>query len=380
MKLTLALAAGTVAATTMTLTASAATGSTPTTGADGPFATMLSMAPEQSAELGSSAYVQYVDMAALWRRAGVEGGADERTAAFREISFVDSFPQPPALFGTMMMLQDSFGEVGFAFQHIEQEIAVMAPPDNLIVAVTSAPVADVVGAVETDPVWSADLSTVSTDHGDYFSWGDDGARLEIARRSSFRPLGQPGFLGVLGDADATVVRTIEAPTMVDALATIDGSAPSLADGWLFAPVIEAIADREVLFATAVPTPTLADPLAVISPDELLSAASLPAPPEGLVPYLGVVIVGSVAADGTGDVQTDILLVHLTPESAAENVARAQSWLAQTSPRVNAPYSELLPGATVSSEGTLLRVTVPGQLGYQRAQNLLFSRELLPIGA
>src|SRR5699024_7945038 len=75
MKLALALAAGTVASTTMTLTANAGTDGATTPVDDRPFAAMLALAPESAAKLGATTTIQYTDLAALWRRAGVEGSA-----------------------------------------------------------------------------------------------------------------------------------------------------------------------------------------------------------------------------------------------------------------------------------------------------------------
>jgi hypothetical protein len=375
MKIPLAIAAGALAASTMATAAGARDFVTTTVGDTTPFARMLQLMPEDAAVLGGSMTIQYTDIEALWRRAGVDGDADDRLAAFHDIAWIDTFPQPPIMFGNRLPEQDPLSEVGFAFQHILQEIAVVDPPSNIVVVATNASSSDVVGALESDPVWSADLTTIGTESSPYFAWGEDGASVDAARISTFRPLGQPGFLAVLGDQSATVVHTNQTEPMERALATANGAAPSLMESWLFEPVVAAVAGREVLYAMAFPAPTLPDPAAVIAADgslapELLDAATL------LLPYLGIVIVGST--DGGGEVQVDIFAVH-ADDHAADNVASAEAWLESESQRTGTPFSELLPGAQVSADGSLLRITASGQDTYRRAVAMAYTRELLPTG-
>ena len=66
----------------------------------------------------------------------------------------------------------------------------VAPPRRVVIAETTVSGDDVVDALETDPVWSADLEEVETDHGRYYAWGADGLAQDLTRRSAFRPLGQ----------------------------------------------------------------------------------------------------------------------------------------------------------------------------------------------
>ncbi len=361
-------------ATTVTATATARDSVTTPVG-ENPFARMLELMPESAAVPGGSMTIQYTDLEALWRRAGVDGDADDRLAAFRDIAWIDTFPQPPIMFGNRLPEQDPLTEVGFAVQHMLQEIAVVDPPGTIVVVATSASPSDVTGALESDPVWSADLTTVGTESSPYFAWAEDGTSVDASRISTFRPLGQPGFLAVLGDQSATVVHTNQTEPMESALATATGTAPSLAESWLFEPVVDAVAGREVLYAMAFPAPILPDPAAVIAADgslapELLDQSAL------LLPYLGIVIVGST--DDDGEVQVDIFAVH-ADERAADNVARAEAWLESASQRTATPFSELLPGAQVSADGSLLRITTSGQDTYRRAVTMVFTRELLPTG-
>lgn len=344
-------------------------------GPDIPFAEMLRLVPAEAIEPGGAMIVEYVDMAALWRRAGVEGGAGERLAAFREVEWIPSFPQLPHLFGNYPLDQDALTEVGLAIQHVEQEIAVINPPSRLLVVATSAPAADIADAVHADPNWSAELGVVTTDVGDYFSWGDDGLRQVLTRLSAFRPIGQAGFLAVLGDDAATLIRTLEAEPMEHTLAAAAGVATPLANGWLFEPVLGAVGQREVLFATAVARPTVSDPL--------LGGTGAPAVDgssegfDGVLPYLGIVVVGFAEGDGS---QTEILVVHASDELATANAARVNAWLDATSARAPLTFSELLDGAEVSADGVLVRIATGGDDSYRRAVSMIHTGELLPVGA
>ena len=77
-----------------------------------------------------------------------------------------TWTQTPQLFGPYAaQVDEARAEVGFSMFEIEREIAVLAPPRNITIAETSVTSDDVTAAVESDPLWSADLTTVESAGG-----------------------------------------------------------------------------------------------------------------------------------------------------------------------------------------------------------------------
>jgi hypothetical protein len=76
--------------------------------------------------------------------------------------------------------------------------------------------------------------------------------------------------------------------------------------------------------------------------------------------------------------TQILWPFGTPEAAADFVAVVQAFLAGDDPVTQQPTSELLPGATVDTVGSVVRLTVPAPT-YRTAVSMLMNRAL-PLGA
>jgi hypothetical protein len=320
------------------------------------------------------AVLQYVDMALAWDRIGAGADVDARTDAVGALSALPTWTQPAQLFGAYaMQLDEARAEVGFTFLDIEREIAVLAPPRNVFVAETSVDPETVAAAVHSDPLWSDVLTEVDHPHGGYFQWGDDPLATDLERRTPMRPLGQGGQLALVGsDSAATVVRTLDAADMEAVLDTLAGAESLLADPFI-AAALPAIGDGDVYQVSAIPEPTLLDPaLVMLSPEsaeQILAATVL------LQPYVGTVIVE--VDDGSGPV-AKVLLINGTAADAEANAALAEQALAENVDLNTAePLTDMLPGAEVSTEGTVVVVTLPFEGAYAQAQRMLVSRALFP---
>jgi hypothetical protein len=322
------------------------------------------------------ATLTYVDMDLAWDRAGV--GADgRRLDQLGVLVDPESWTQPPQLFSQRAAQVDAAeAEVGFSMFDIEREIAVLAPPRNVTIAETSVTSDDIAAAVESDPLWSTDLTTVESADGAYFQWTDDPAAPHVDRITPMRPLGQGGQLAVVADdAGSTVVRTLDPADMEAVLSTVAGSASSLLDTEFFAATVDALGKGAVLQAIGVPAPQPFDPgLQVLSTEALAQAL----PDVALVPAYGGVLIAELY-DGERT-QTEVLFAYGDAATAASSAPAFEQALAEgIDTTTNRPLAEILPGASVSVDGAVVVVTLPSQDGYRRAQQMLFARALFPTG-
>jgi hypothetical protein len=337
-----------------------------------PFEQSLDRLPA-SALSEESAALYYVDLERAWERAGIDPGADERERINAMIE-LPTWTQPAQLFGQRSaQLEEARAEVGFTMFDIDREITVQSPPHHTTIADTHVDPETITAAVQSDPLWSPELTTVEHPDGGYFQWGDDPMATEMSRLSPMRPLGQGGQLALIGsDADATVVRTVDAADMEALLSTVAGRSDSLLDVDMFAAAVDALGDGVVIQVTAVDEAIAFDPVSLsLSPENfeaLLAEMVL------LEPYEGVVI--AELYDGA-ESRTEILLVHASDEANAELVEQA---IAEgIDPITQQPLAEVLPGAEVSTVGPVVVVTLPFEGAYPQAQRMLMQRSLFPTG-
>ena len=360
--------------------ATAVVGSTvpsdPESVAQTPFEQSLDRLPADALE-ADGAVLYYVDLELAWERAGVGPEVDERFERVGSMIDLTTWTQPATLFGQYSaQLDEARSEVGFTMFDIDREVSVQAPPNNIAIAEVRVSPDDVTAAVETDPLWSAQLTTIEHPDGGYFQWGDDPLETQLELRTPMRPLGQGGQLALIGtDGEATVVRTIDAADMEAVLSTSAGDADSLLDDDFVAAAVAALGEGDVLQVMAVDEAIGFDPAALLlNPD---AAEQLLADLVLLQPYDGVVIADLYDGALTS---TEVLLVHPDPESAEANAALVEQALAENVDLVsNQPLSELLPDAAVSTEGPVVVVTLPFAGAYARAQRMLVERSLFPTG-
>jgi hypothetical protein len=365
-----------LAAALLAATGAASAPTDPDSGAPTPFERSLGRVPAAALD-AEGAMVTYVDMDLAWERAGVGTDPSERLDRISALVELPTWTQPPQLFAqTAALADEARAEVGFSMFEIEREIAVLAPPRNVMIAETAVTPEDVDTAVGTDLLWSSELTTVEHAAGTYFQWGDDPAAPNVDRISPLRPLGQGGQLAVLPDeGGSTVVRTLDAADMEAVLTTVAGGADSLLDTDFFAAVLPALGDGDVLQATSVQQPLLLDPAVLV-----LSTEAIEEVLESVVlvpPYRGLVI---AELYGGRESHAELLFVYGDAASADESVALFEQALAENiNLTTREPVAELFPDATVSAEGSVVVVSVPSQDAYRVAQRMLFERALFPVG-
>ena len=284
-----------------------------------------------------------------------------------------TYSQPPVLFVPDLDLDRSREEIGFTTLDIEREASVLAPPRRVVVADTTVTPDAVRTALTTDPVWSAELTKVD---------GADGAStratmtprctslaLAVAPAWPVRPPRRRGL------DHATVVQTLTADDMQAALATADGSAPSVLDTGPFAAAGRC-STMPASPCSAIGVPG-SDPVHAtarrIGGHDRATARLAPQ----LVPYASILVVEVVDPDDTP--RTEIEVTHSDDASAAANAQAMAAWLADgTDPVSGRPLSELLPGATVEAVGPVIRVVVDGPGHYHTATDMLLNRVLFPV--
>lgn len=354
--------------------------SPPASDAADAFSQALSRLPATALD-ADGAVLQYADLDLAWERAGVGEEVDERLEHQLVLSEMDTFTQPAQLFGQMAaMTEEARAEVGFTYFDIRREIAVLAPPRNVIFAETTVSAEQVVAAVRSDPVWAEELVDVDTPAGGYFVWDRDPLEMVLERRSPLRPLGQGGALAVIGDTDPTVVRAIFPADVEQVLTTSAGRSASLLEEGPINDAITAIpAGGDVVQVIALGAPIIFDPSGVLldpalpvdSIEDALAAITV------LAPYRSLVIVERW--DGERSI-ADVLLVHDDEQSAADNADVVEEWLRSgVDLRTGRPVAELLPNAEVTVDGVVLRVETPAPRAYAVAQRMVFDRSLLPVG-
>jgi hypothetical protein len=322
-----------------------------------------------------SAVLYFVDMELAWQRAGVGTDVHERLDQFGSLVALPTWTQSPQLFNQFFtQVDEARAEVGFTMFDIDQEITVQAPPQHITIAETRVDAEAVATALESDPAWSSELSTVEYPDGGYFQWGDDPMALDLARISPMRPFGQGGQLAIVGSAaEATVVRTVDAMDIEAVLSTVAGRADSLLDGDFFATALPALGDGDVLQAMAVDEAIAFDPA-----DLVLTEAGVEALLADMIllhPYRGVVI---AEIYNEGQSHTQVLLVHADEAAAEANAALAEQAIAEgLDAATREPLGELLPDAQVSTEGSVVVVTLPFEGAYPLAQRMLTQRSLFP---
>ena len=348
--------------------------SDPESPAQSPFEQSLDRLPADALDADGAA-LYYVDLEMAWERAGVGAEVEERFDRVGSMSTIPTWTQPPFLFAQYFaQLDEARAEVGFTMFDIDREISVQAPPNNVAIAEIRVSADDVAAAVQTDPLWSSQLTTIEHPGGAYFQWGDDPLATQLELRTPMRPLGQGGQLALIGsDSEATVVRTIDPADMEAVLSTAAGNGDSLLDDDFVAGAVAAIGDDEVLQVMAIDEAIRFDPAALIltpeAIEEILAETVL------LQIYDGLMIVDLY--DGA-ETRTEVLLVYPDAEAAETNAALVEQALAENDDLVSAqPLSELLPGAEVSTEGSVVVVALSFEGAYPLAQRMLVQRSLFP---
>jgi hypothetical protein len=362
-------------ATALVATTGAATIPTdPGGGAPTAFARSLDRVPAAALD-ADGAMVTYVDMDLAWDRAGIGSDPDERLDRISALFDPATWTQTPQLFGpSAMRVDEARAEVGFTTFDIAREIAVLAPPRSITIAETPVPPEDIAAAVESDPVWSADATTVETPDGDYYQWGDDPIAPNADRITPMRPLGQGGQLAVVADgAGSVVARTLEGADTV--LATMAGGQDSLLDTDLFATAVAALGKGAVLQAVGLPGAQPFDPAVIVlsteSIDQLLDDVVL-------VPRYDGLLLAEVY-DGERS-QTELVFAYGDAADADESVRVFERALAESvNTTTMEPLADVFPDATVRADGSVVVVTLPSEGAYRIAQRMLFERSLFPAG-
>ncbi len=333
-----------------------------------PFEQLLDRVPATALD-SDGAMLLYVDMDLAWQRAGVGEAEAERLERIGALADRTTWTQGPQLFAaSSRLVAEARAEVGFTMFDIEREVAVLAPPHDLMIADTDVSPDDIATVIELDPMWSAELELVDTPYGAYFQWGTDPAAVHADRISPLRPLGQGGQLTLLGgDTAATVARTIDAADAEAILSTAAGATDSLLDAAPAAAAVVAVADDGD-----------SDVLQLIASAALAFATELS--PGRHRPVAAVRQHRDRRPLRRRETTTKVLLVHADEVAAAANAALAEQAIAEgVDPLVRVPLAELLPGAGVSVDGSVVVVTLPFEGAYQQAQRMLIERTLFPSG-
>lgn len=266
---------------------------------------------------------------------GAEGHKDAVSSFYGAI--VDSDLVPPVGMGRTLPEAVAWrAEFGFSALNATADVIAGVPPreltgfrssgdesDELMVFRSSGDgVAQTIAhAVESDPVWSGDLSAEDHAGATLYAWADP-LTAQVDRVSGARRLGQGGVLGV---TDGWVVRSIDpevARAALDALADAD-DAPSLADDESYAALARALDEQDVYMAT------LSDRIPTLDQASVTAALGSAATPERvaelldttptLPPYTALGIGEAVADDGT-PVKV-LAFVASSRDQAAETIER-----------------------------------------------------------
>lgn len=343
-------------------------------GGDGGLAELMDGVPAAALESEDDPTLYYVDMDLVWARLDLaEASADERLENLGRLGQAETFTITPQLFGNMAaMVDEARDEVGFAVTEIEREITVDALPMSLTIAEATTPEADIVAALETDPIWSDRLQEVGDGEGAYFDWteGDDELATDFERISPMRELGAGGQLAVDGDDDGSVViRTTTSAQMEAALDADDG--PSAADEGDLAVALEALSDGEVVQAVG-----FTEPLRLGAVDRMTEEQMEAAMEEAMLldPYSAILLAELVDGD---DTRSELLLVHDSEDAAAANVDIVADYVLDgTSMATRQPVSGIFPGAEVTQDGPVVRITMEGDGAFGRPFQGIFQRDIL----
>ena len=334
------------------------------------FAELLDLTPATSFA-DDNAVLWYVDMDLVWNRLGVGDSVDERAGALGQAAAPETFSFLPQLFHQQADVDGARAEVGFSAFEVHRELAVLSPPTALFIDDTSVSADVVAAAIESNPDWSDQVSSVKSEHGPYYSWGD-GAETDLQRTSTFRRLGQAGQFAVIGGDDVITVRTLDEGDMDTALTALDGAGETADDVGPFAMVDEALTG-DVIQILGVPRPTTFVPPPTASPEvveQLLEEATF------LNPYVGL-IVAEVVEDGA--VRTEVLVINLDETGAAANTELVATMIASgDDPLTGAPLAESFPDATVTADGVFVRITMDGTGHFGVPYRMLASAALFPV--
>ena len=345
-----------------------ATSEPPTTTSD--FTDLLMMMPADAVS-GDSALITYTDMTLLWERVGAGPDEASRLDALGQLSVRETFGMPPQVFNNRLaQVDEAREEVGFSTLEIDRELAVMAPPRNIFIDVTSVTPDAIDAAIESNPVWSERLTRVDTDHGSYVDWGD-GLEIDPSTTSPFRPLGQAGQLAILGDP-ATTVRTLVAADVEAVLAAAAGAGESAVTTAVLGPVADVLADDVVMQAMIQPGVNPFAPPIGASAEQMESIIEQTVLVQ---PYLGIAIVEIADEDGS---RTEVILVNPDEASAATSAATVEEALASgIDPATQQPLGDVLPDASVTVDGVTVRVELPEPGAFALAIQMLQRRSLFP---
>jgi hypothetical protein len=366
----------TVVAVTALVAAGPSTVPTEPAGELSAFERSLDRLPASSLQR-DGAILMYVDMELAWQRLGVGADQAQRLERIGNLITAEDSTELPQLFGAQFtQFDEATAEVGFSVIGIEREIAVQAPPNSIYVDEVSVSTPAIDLAVRTDPAWADELEVTESEHGAYYTWGDDPTAMEMTRMTPMRQFGQGGALAAIDDVDgagATVVRALDPADVEAVLATMADATESLLDSALGSALADAVTgDAAVLQMMAIPQPTLFDPSAIMPEADV---EALFADYVLLQPYEGVAIVELY--DGT-DAHTEVLLFNSSAGAAAANASFVEQALATNVDLISSePLAGLLPDATVTTEGSTVVVTLSFEGAYPRARQLLLTRSLFP---
>lgn len=251
----------------------------------------------------------------------------------------------PLLFGNQQFqLAEARQEVGFTiFDEAEEASAGQMPGTVIVASVTGIDPAVIEAASKADPKWSATSTTATANGASFFDWGDE---LNVTGRTPMRPVGIGGQMQVAPGAcwrgsGSLVVRTTRR-TVMDSVATADPAASVRAAG----PLAEAFArlgDGVLLQAFGVA-------------GQVRSAAGtftsvVPTPSATIAGYSGMLAVQVADADA---VHAELLIPFETADVAAAAGPVVEQWLASGTSLVRrTPIAEILPGASVTVDGTVV---------------------------
>ena len=176
----------------------------------------------------SSPELYYSDMANRWDELELaDATPEERSRQPFDRQRIDRFPLVPLMIEPELQsqLDESRTEVGFTAFDIEREATVVQLPRSLSVAEVRVDAETIDDAVRSDPAWSDDLEEIDFEDGSYYSWGEDGARMDPGRRGPFHGmLGRGGQLAVASEGDDEAVTTVRALSTEEIEAALDTEA------------------------------------------------------------------------------------------------------------------------------------------------------------
>ncbi len=315
--------------------------------------------------LTNGSTLTYTNLAEILRRAGADSGTDDERVTALAARIVEMDINVPLLFGNQQFqLAEARQEVGFTiFDEAEEASAGQMPGTVIVASVTGIDPAVIEAALKADPKWSARLTTATANGASFFDWGDE---LNVTGRTPMRPVGIGGQMQVApraGGSGSLVVRTTRR-TVMDSVATADPAASV----WSAGPLAEAFArlgDDVLLqaFGVAGQVRSAAGPFTSV----------VPTPSATIAGYSGMLAVQVADADA---VHAELLIPFETADAAAAAGPVVEQWLASGTSLVRrTPIAEILPGASVTVDGTVVRVSVSAERAYGHLIQMLVTGDL-----